>query len=1057
MLNTLIRLSLAQRALVLAVSLVLLVLGVKKTIELPVDVLPDLTKPTVSILTEVPGYAPEEVETLVTIPLENALMGVTGVSRLRSTNDISLSLVFVEFDWGTDIYQARQFVQERLTGAVEYLPEGITPYMTPVASLMGDIMMVGVRDPSGKTDPRELRELADWVIGKRFQSIPGIAEVLSMGGGVKQIQVQPEPEKMLALGVTFEQIRDAASKAVKNTTGGFLTEQDQEIMVRNLAMTTDIVDIGNTVVTHENDRAIRLSDVATIVWGIEPQRGDAGLGTNLEEFTIDEADDAHELKGDPGVIINVRKSPGFDTIALTEKVEAVIADLQGTLPDGVQLITVYRQRDFIDLAIGNLSEALRDGAVMVAIVLFLFLFNFRVTIITLTAIPLSLAITILVFDLLNLSVNSMTLGGLAVAIGMVVDDAIVDVENVYRRLRENAALAAPRPRIEVIARASAEVRSSIFYATILIILVFLPLLALSGVEGRLFTPIAIATIVSMGASFVVSLTVIPVLSSFLLKPKGKAVHTDGAVVRFLKGLFSATWLRFSLSQPLVVFAITGALLAVSYFTYTKMGGAFLPPFREPTAVIAMTTAPGTSLRTTTQLSRTAQDLLLQLPGVETVGYRVGRAERGDHVVPVSTVEFDVEFTPEGEADREQLLKNIRATMSTIPGTFSAMSGPLADRVGHMLSGVSAKVAVKIYGPDLEELRRLGTEVAAIARAIPGLEEARTEQQAPIPQLRIEVDRERALAYGVTPGDLNTELASLMGGEVVSEVYEGQRVYDLVVRLPLEWRENPDRLQNLYIDTQSGQRIPLSYVAEIRNATGPNTILRENTLRRFVVSINPTTNDLNRVVEQLQRDVTEKLTLPNGYSISFEGEYQAQQAATRTIIIMSSIILLVIVFLLYSYFQSFSFVMLVLTNIPVSLIGAVLYTRFTLDNVSIATLVGFIAIAGIAARNQIMMISHYLHLMRHEGESFSRQMVVRGTLERLAPVLMTALSAGIALIPLILAAKEPGKEILNPVAIVIVGGLFSSTLLGLAITPAVFFNFCRKAAQRAVDRNVAACG
>ena len=1056
MLNTLIRLSLAQRSLVLAVALILLVLGVKKTIELPVDVLPDLTKPTVSILTEVPGYAPEEVETLVTIPLENALMGVTGVSRLRSTNDISLSLVFVEFDWGTDIYQARQFVQERLTGAVEFLPAGITPYMTPVASLMGDIMMVGVRDPSGNTNPRELRELADWVIGKRFQSIPGIAEVLSMGGGVKQIQVQPQPERMLALGVSFEQIRDAASKAVKNTTGGFLTEQDQEIMVRNLAMTTDLVEIGNTVVTHENDRAIRLSDVATVVWDVEPQRGDAGLGTNLDRFAIDEAD-AEELKGDPGVIINVRKSPGFDTIALTEKVEAIIEDLQQTLPEGVQLITVYRQRDFIDLAIGNLGEALRDGALMVAIVLFLFLFNFRVTIITLTAIPLSLAITILVFDLLDLSVNSMTLGGLAVAIGMVVDDAIVDVENVYRRLRENAALAAPKPRIEVIAQASAEVRSSIFYATILIILVFLPLLALSGVEGRLFTPIAIATIVSMGASFVVSLTVIPVLSSFLLNPNGKQAHGDGAIVRFLKGLFSSTWLRFSLSQPLAVFAITGALLVLSYFTYTKMGGAFLPPFREPTAVIAMTTAPGTSLRTTTQLSRTAQDLLLRLPGVETVGYRVGRAERGDHVVPVSTVEFDVEFTPEGEADRDQLLKDIRATMGTIPGTFSAMSGPLADRVGHMLSGVSAKVAVKIFGPELEELRRLGTEVAAIARAIPGLEEARTEQQAPIPQLRIEVDRERALAYGVTPGDLNTELASLMGGEAVSEVYEGQRVYDVVVRLPLEWRENPERLQNLYIDTQSGQRIPLSYVAVIRNATGPNTILRENTLRRFVVSINPTTNDLNRVVEQLQRDVAAKLTLPKGYSVSFEGEYQAQQAATRTIIIMSSIILLVIVFLLYSYFQSFSFVLLVLTNIPVSLIGAVLYTRFTLDNISIATLVGFIAIAGIAARNQIMMISHYLHLMRHEGENFSREMVVRGTLERLAPVLMTALSAGIALIPLILAADEPGKEILNPVAIVIVGGLFSSTLLGLAITPAVFFNFCRKAAQRAVDLNVAACG
>lgn len=1054
MLNKLIRLSLEQRALVLAVSLVLLILGAKKTLELPVDVLPDLTKPMVTILTEASGYAPEEVETLVTIPLENSLMGVTGVSRLRSINDISLSLVFVEFDWGTDIYQARQFVQERLTGAVEFLPEGVTPYMTPVASLMGDIMMIGVRDPTGATSPRDLRVLADWVIGRRFQSVPGIAEVLSMGGGVKQVQVHPDPNNMLAMGVTFEQIRNAASKAVKNTTGGFLTEQDQEIMVRNLAMTTDLDAIGDTVVTHENDRAIRIKDVATVEWGIEPMRGDAGVGTKLNQ---DGSHVAGEVTGNDGVIINVRKSPGFDTIVLTEKIENIIDELKETLPEGVELVTLYRQRDFIDLSIGNLEEALRDGAIMVAVVLFLFLFNLRVTLITLTAIPLSLAITILVFDFMDLSVNSMTLGGLAVAIGMVVDDAIVDVENVFRRLRENASRAEPVAKLEVIARASGEVRSSIFYATILIILVFLPLLALSGVEGRLFTPIAIATIVSMSASFVVSLTVIPVLSSFLLNPKPGQDYKDGFFVRTLKAVFSATWLRLSLAQPLLVFAFTGVLLYISYDAYTRMGGNFLPPFREPTAVVAMTTAPGTSLKTTTQLSRTAQNLLLKIPGVETVGYRVGRAERGDHVVPVSTVEFDVEFNEIGEENRQQVLDQVRETMRSIPGTFSALSGPLADRVGHMLSGVSAKIAIKIFGPELAELRNLGEQIATIARAIPGLEEARTEQQAPIPQLRIEVDRKRALAYGVTPGDLNDELASLMGGEAVSEVYEGQRVYDLVIRLPIEWRENPDRLQNLYIDTQSGQRIPLSYVSEIRNATGPNTILRENTLRRFVVSINPTTSDLNSVVEQLQSDVTEKLKLPEGYSISFEGEYQAQQEASRIIMIMSGIILVVVIFLLYSYFQSFSFVLLVLTNIPISLIGAILYTRYTLDNISIATLVGFIAITGIAARNNIMMISHYLHLMRHEGEKFTLEMVKRGTLERLVPVLMTALAAGIALIPLILAADEPGKEILNPVAIVIIGGLFSSTILGLGITPALFYHFCRKAAEHSVARNAPATG
>lgn len=1050
MLNYLIRYSLAQRALVLAAAFILLAFGIKKTFDLPVEVLPDLTKPTVTILTEAPGYAPEEVETLITVPLENALAGVTGVSRLRTTNDISLSLIFVEFDWDTDIYQARQFVQERLTGSSELLPEGITPYMAPASSLMGDIMLIGLRDPSGTTSPRDLRVLADWEVGRRIQSIPGIAEVLSMGGGVKQIHVQPRPDAMLSLGVSFEQIRHAAANAVKNTTGGFLTEQAQEIMVRNLAMTTNLDEIGDTMVTYENDRSVRIKDVANVVWDLEPMRGDAGMGTKkIGEGSVQRA------KGDSGIILTVRKSPGFDTIDLTSKVEAAIADLQKTLPEGSELLTIYRQQDYIDLSINNLKDALLEGIIMVSIVLFLFLFNLRVTIITLTAIPLSLAITVLVFAILGLSVNSMTLGGLAVAIGMVVDDAIVDVENVFRRLRENAAANNPKPKLEVIAAASGEVRSSIFYATILIILVFIPLLALSGVEGRLFTPIAIATIVSMAASFVVSLTVIPVLCYYLLNPKSDQTHQDVFLVRWLKEAFRVTWLRFSLSQPLLLLVVTGGLLALSYVAFTKMGGAFLPAFREPTAVIAMTTAPGTSLKTTNELSRTAQDLLLEIPGVETVGFRVGRAERGDHVVPVSTVEFEVEFNEKGTNNRDLVLKQVRNTMNGIPGTFSAMSSPLADRVGHMLSGVSAKVAVKIYGPDLNELRRLGSDITDLARAIPGLEEARMEQQAPIPQLRIEVDRKRATAYGITPGELNAELASLMGGETVAEAYEGQRTFDIVVRLPRQWRENPDRLENLYIDTQNGQRIPLSYVAEVRQATGPNTILRENGVRRFVVSINPSIPDLNAAVEELQRKIDEQLNNPKGYGVEIEGEYQAQQEAKSVILITSAIILLVVIFLLYSYFQSFTFVTLVLTIIPVSLIGAILYTSQTLNNISIATLVGFIAIAGIAARNNIMMISHYLHLMRHEGEGFTRQMVERGTLERLVPVLMTALSAGIALIPLLLAANEPGKEILNPVAIVIVGGLISSTILGLGITPALFYTFCRKSAEQAVAKKVPA--
>ncbi|WP_309398476.1 efflux RND transporter permease subunit [Cerasicoccus maritimus] len=1047
MLDRLIRFSLGQRVIILVAAIVVLVFAWRTTQELPVEVLPDLTKPTVTILTEAPGYSPEEVETLVTIPLENALMGVNHVTRLRTVNDIGLSLAFVEFEWGTDIYRARQFVQERLANVQEQLPEGVTPYMTPVASLMGNIMLVGVVDKTGDMAPRDLRTLADWTVARRLQAIPGVAEVLAMGGGVAQIQVQPNPDRMLALGISYEQIREAATNAVSNTTGGFLTERPEEIMVRNLAMTTDLDAIADTVVVHEKDRPIRLRDVATVVWDVQPMRGDAGLATR------DFADGEMSRRG---VILSVTKAPGFSTLTLTDELEDAIAQMQETLPEGVELVSVYRQSEFINLSIHNLEEALRDGAIMVAIVLLLFLLNLRITLITLTAIPLSLGITVLVFDWMQLSVNSMTLGGLAVAIGMVVDDAIVDVENVFRRLRENAGKSTPLPKLEVIARASAEVRSSIFYATVLIILVFLPLMALTGLEGRLFQPIAIATIVSMAASFLVSLTVIPVLSSFLLNPKpGGRAHEGTFIERGVKGLFRATALRMALAQPLLVIAGTLVLIAVAGVALSKMSGNFLPAFREPTALIATTMSPGTSLKQTTEVADVATDLLIQIPEIRTVGYRVGRAENGDHVVPVSTVEFDIEFIEEFDRPRDEVMEEMRATMRSIPGTFSAMSTPLADRIGHMLSGVSAKIAIKIYGPDLEELRKLGTDVAEIARGIPGLEEARIEQQAPIPQLRIEVDRQRALAYGVTPGALNEQLSAMIGGEAVAEVYSGQRVFDLVVRLPIDWRESPERLERMYIDTQSGQRIPLSYVANLRYATGPNTILRENTLRRFVVSINPTSNDLNALVETLQRKVSEEVKLPSGYSLNFEGEYQAQADAKRTILLSSLLVVLVIGVLLYSYFRSFAFVLLVFSIVPVSLVGGVLLTSLTLNNISIATLVGFIAVSGIAARNNIMLLAHYLHLMRQEGMAFSKELAMRGAEERLLPILMTAISAGLALLPLVLAADDPGKEILNPIAIVILGGLATSTALGLLITPSIFYAFYEKAAQKSIERGSSA--
>ena len=1045
MLNKLIRLALDNRAIVLGVSLLLILAGAQTVQELPVEVLPDLTKPTVIILTESPGLAPEEVEVNVTQPIERALMGVAGLTRLRSNSDVSLSLVYAEFGWGTDIYRARQFVQERLQGVRGTLPRGVEPFLTPVASLMGEILLVGLRSTNAAVPPREVRSLADWVVRPRLQSIPGIAEILNMGGGIKQVQIQPDPMRMQAHGVTYEQLESAAREASGNSTGGFLNSGSTEIMVRNLAMTVELDDIARTVVRRVNDRAVRISDVAKVEWGIEPMRGDGSVN------------------GVRGVIMSITKAQGFDTLGLTEGIETALRELQPTLPAGVETVVLFRQADFITNAIGNLKSAIVEGAVMVTLVIFLFLLNLRTTFITLMAMPLSFAITLLTFKWFGISVNSMTLGGLAVAIGMVVDDAIVDVENVFRRLQENAALPKPHPRLEVIAHASGEVRNSILYATLLIILVFLPLLGLGGVEGRLFSPIAIATIISMVASFVVSLTAIPVLCSLLLSPREGNEHRDGRLVRGIKWLLEHTLLRFGLGQPYLLLGLAALSVVGAFSLYPQMGKDFLPAFREETALISSTSAPGTSLDEMNQISDVIEQELLKIPEVRKVGRRLGRAERGDHVVPVSTAEFDVDFRETGGdkniRSRAEILEAIRQKIRAVPGTFSVVTGPLADRIGHMLSGVSAPVAIKIFGPNLDKLRALGIEIQAVAKTIPGFEDCKLDQQSTIPQLRIEADRDRAAAYGVTPGRLNETLSMLVGGKVVAELREGQRSVDLVLRLPPEWRDSPGRIGQLPIEVHDGEttarRVPLGLIADVREAKGPNVIFREGSQRRFALAIKPTVRDVASLVPKLQQEVAAKVRLPEGYFISYEGEFQAQKDASRRIAILSAVVFVVIAFLLYGYFRTPFFAFQVLFDIPLALVGGLTLTWFMLNNISIATLVGFIAVAGVAARNSIMLISHYLHLMQHEGEGFTKAMVIRGTKERLVPVLMTALAAGIGIIPLVLAADQPGKEILHPVAVVIVGGLITSTLLGLGVTPTVFYTFGRKAAARAIESEAGA--
>ncbi len=1057
MLNKMIQWALASRALIIGVSLILMVMGLKTATELPVEVLPDLTKPTVIILTESPGLAPEEVETRVTQPIETALMGVAGLTRLRSNSDVALSLVYAEFGWDMDIYKARMFVQERLQAARGQLPEGVQPFMTPVASLMGEILLVGVRSTikegeAGYLPPREVRSIADWTIMRRLKSVPGIAEILNMGGGVKRIEIQPDPFKMQANGVSFDELEQAAAEAASTTTGGFINTGSTEIMVRNLAMTVELDDIARTAIKKVNDRPIAIGDVANVVWGIEPMRGDATVSQTPEKSPT------------YGVIMSITKSPGFDTRALTDQVKAALQELNATFPPGVETTLLFQQKDFIDNAIGNLTEAIRDGAIMVTIILFLFLLNFRTTFITLMAMPLSFGITMLVFKWFGISVNSMTLGGLAVAIGMVVDDAIVDVENVFRRLRENAALPHPHPKLQVIGRASGEVRNSILYATVLIILVFLPLLGLTGVEGKLFAPIAIATIISMIASFVVSLTAIPVLCSILLNPKHGHEHKDGFLTRGMKWLLEHTLLRFGLSQPLVMLGIVLMIVIVAFSLYPKMNKDFLPKFQEETALVAATAAPGTSLEEMNKISDVLEQQILSVEGVSKVGRRLGRAERGDHVVPVSTAEFDVDFRKgEGEGEghskegrgRKEIIADITKKLKTVPGVFAVVSGPLADRIGHMMSGVSAPVAIKIFGPDLDKLRQLGIEIQTIAKTIPGFEDCKLDQTSSIPQLRIEADRDRAKAYGIAPGKLNEQLSALIGGKEVAELREGQRRVSLVMRLPVEWRDSPDKIAELPMEAGEGQRIPLSLVADVREAKGPNVIFRENAQRRFALAIKPTVQDVTNLVVKLRDEVTEKVKMPEGYFITFEGEFQAQKEATQRIAIFTLVVLAVIAFLLYGYFRTPFFALQVLFDIPLALVGGLVFTYFKLNNISIATLVGFIAVAGVAARNSIMLISHYLHLMQHEGEGFTKKMVIRGTKERLVPVLMTALAAGIGLIPLVLAADQPGKEILHPVAVVIVGGLITSTLLGLGVTPTVFYTFGRKAAATAIANDAPA--
>lgn len=1021
MLNGIIRFSLRNRMFVVVSAVLLMVYGGMIIARLPVDVFPDLNRPTVTIFLTAEGLAPEEVETLVTFPVETAMNGATGVQRVRSVSSIGLALVFVEFGWGTDIYIDRQIVAEKLNTVREQLPEGVSPVLAPISSIMGEIMLIALTGE--KQSAMELRTLADWVIRMRLLSIGGVSKVTVIGGDVKQYQVLMKPEKLNALGLTVHDIEEALQESNVNTAGAFVFKGPTESMVRNIARITSLEDLRNTVVKEYEGVPILLRQVAKVQFGPPIKRGDAGAN------------------GVAAVIMSIQKQPKASTIELTKKIEASLDEIQRGLPEGVVINTeIFKQANFIDAAIRNVIEALRDGSIFVVMVLVLFLMNIRTTLITLTAIPLSIVITALVFRYFDLSINTMTLGGIAAALGQLVDDAIVDIENIFRRLKENRHLPDPKPFIEVVYEASSEIRNSIVFATIIVILVFIPLFGLGGIEGKIFTPLGIAYIVSLAASLLVSLTVTPALASYLL-PKAKFLERkeDSWVVRHLKRWDRDYVLKHTLRHPYVTMLFAMVLLVAALFVASSFGREFLPPFNEGSVTINLRLPPGTSLKESNRIGILAEQLLFQVPEVKETGRRTGRAEQDEHAEGVHSTEIEVELE-HSERSREAILNDIREKLGTIPGVVVNIGQPISHRIDHLLSGIRAQIAVKLFGPDLATLREKAEEIRRTMSEVPGVVDLFVEQQVLIPQIRIEIDRLKTQRYGLRVGEVAEVLETTLNGKVVSEVLEGQRRFDLVLRFPDEARENTLALNDILIDTPDGQLIPLRTVAQVVESRGPNQIFRENVQRRIVIQCNVSGRDLAGIVADIQTGLDKHVQLPEGYFVTYGGQFESQQKAMRLILLLSLFSLVGMFIVLYAHFRSGQLVMQILLSIPFALIGAVVGIWFTGGVASVASMVAFITLCGIASRNGIMMRSHYLHLMRYEGERFDQQMIIRGSLERLVPVLMTAGVAALALVPLMMAGGEPGKEILYPIAVVVFSGLFSSTLLDILVTPAVFWRF-----------------
>ncbi|MCA9124153.1 MAG: efflux RND transporter permease subunit [Planctomycetaceae bacterium] len=1043
MLNAIIRFALRQRLLVVAFSMFLIGYGTWTAVHMDIDVFPNLNRPRVVVMTEAPGMAPEEVEALITFPLETAINGANGVEAVRSSSGVGISVIYVEFDWGTNIYNDRQIITERLQLVQEGMPEGVKPQLAPISSIMGQIIMIGMWSEGGKTSPLEVRTLADWVVRQRLLTIPGVSQVFTMGGGRKQYQVLVNPDELLKYGVTLHDVKRAVAESNQNATGGYLDEQGpNEFLVRSLGRVQTIEDLQKVVVVMRDSRPVLLSQVARVIEGPQVKRGDSSAFVKQEDGSF---------SGGPAVVLTVNKQPNADTRAVTDEIMKALAELQPSLPKDIRIQPeLYSQKAFIDRAIENVIEALRDGGVLVVIILFLFLMNFRTTFITLTAIPLSIGITAIVFAVFGLSINTMTLGGLAVAIGELVDDAIVDVENIFRRLKENRHAQNPKHPLLVVFQASCEIRNSIVFGTMIVVLVFLPLFALSGMEGRLFAPLGVAYIVSILSSLLVSLTLTPVLSYWLLsKAKFMSHEKDGPLLRFLKWIAGGAIgvsLRFSRTMLL----LGCAAVVIAFLFVIRLENDFLPPFNEGVVQLNVVLPPGTSLRKSNEIAETVMERLKTIEGVDAFSRRTGRAELDEHAEGVNITEMIIGFDPDIEREREEVLEDIRDAMLDVPGIVTTVEQPLAHLISHMLSGVKAQVGIKIYGDDLNILRQKAQEMAAAMREVEGVKDLLVEPQVEIAQMRIELNRDKLLQYGLTPVYVNEYVQTAMNGDVVSEVLLGQRTFDLMVRMDEKYREDLEALKRLSIDLPNGGTTPLSSVANIYPYTGPNTINREKVRRRIVVQCNVGERGLVDVVEEIQRKQKPIIeSLPPGYFVEYGGQFESQQSASRVIGILFAVSMLGVFLVLFTLFRSANFALQVMAALPMAFIGSVAMLVFTGQTLTIAAMVGFISLGGIASRNGILLLNHYLHLVHYEGETWSKEMIIRAGKERLAPVLMTALTSGIGLVPLALSAGEPGKEILYPVATVIIGGLLSSTILEFFVRPALFWRFGRAAGDRVV--------